>query len=73
MVDLLLSQGADLNAIGRVFRGGTALHAALERKNAALVRKSLQARADPNGEAGWGRQTPLPSALLCNHGTHGRG
>ncbi|KAK3941427.1 ankyrin repeat-containing domain protein [Diplogelasinospora grovesii] len=60
---------ADLNASGNVFRGGTALHAALERNKAALVRKSLQAGADPNGEADWGRQTLLPSA---NRWTHGR-
>ncbi len=56
MIDLLLGQGAEVNAPGSTLRGGTALHAAAERNNVELVRKLPAAGADLTArQAGAGR------------------
>jgi ankyrin repeat protein len=54
-VEMLLGAGAVVNAFGRGWMTGTALHSAVSRKRADVVRILLEAGADPNARqsAGW--------------------
>lgn len=61
---MLLDNGADVNAPGSQYHGGTALHAAVSRSNMRLVNILLAANANPNGQAGYQRQTPVQGAHL---------
>jgi ankyrin repeat protein len=58
---LLLARGAEVNALGRGWMTGTAMHSAVSRSQADVVRILLDAGADPNvrQSAGW---TPLHSS-----------
>jgi len=60
-VELLLRSGAAADAFGRGWMTGTALHSAVSRMRAGIVRRLLAAGANPNARqsAGW---TPLHSA-----------
>jgi ankyrin repeat protein len=76
-IELLLARGAEVDAFGRGWMTGTALHSAVSRARRAPVRLLLAAGANPNARqsAGW---TPLHSAahngdgesvrLLLEHG-----
>jgi uncharacterized protein len=58
---LLLARGAEVDAFGRGWMTGTALHSAVSRSRSDIVRSLLDAGADPNVRqtAGW---TPLHAA-----------
>ena len=60
-VELLLDRGAEVDAFGRGWMTGTALHSAVSRKASEIARRLLKAGANPNARqsAGW---TPLHSA-----------
>jgi uncharacterized protein len=60
-VELLLDHGAEVDALGRGWMTGTALHSAVSRKRSGIARRLLEAGANPNARqsAGW---TPLHSA-----------
>jgi uncharacterized protein len=60
-VDMLLDRGAGVDAFGRGWMTGTALHSAVSRKRSDIARRLLEAGANPNARqsAGW---TPLHSA-----------
>jgi ankyrin repeat protein len=60
-VELLLDHGAEVDAFGRGWMTGTALHSAVSRKRSRIARRLLEAGANPNvrQSAGW---TPLHSA-----------
>ena len=60
-VDVLLERGAEVDAFGRGWMTGTALHSAVSRKGADIARRLLEAGANPNARqsAGW---TPLAAA-----------
>lgn len=60
-VDLLLERGAEVDAFGRGWMTGTALHSAVSREGAAIAKRLLDAGANPNvrQSAGW---TPLHAA-----------
>jgi ankyrin repeat protein len=59
--ELLLARGAEVDALGRGWMTGTALHSAVSRMHADVVRTLLEADANPNTRqsAGW---TPLHAA-----------
>jgi ankyrin repeat protein len=61
VVQLLLTAGAHVDAPGRGWMTGTALHSAASESETAIVRMLLRAGANPNAKqsAGWG---PLHSA-----------
>jgi uncharacterized protein len=58
---LLVERGAEVDAFGRGWMTGTALHSAVSRRHADVVRILLRAGANPNARqsAGW---TPLHAA-----------
>ncbi len=60
-VQLLIARGAEVDAFGRSWMTGTAMHSAVSRSHADVVRILLDAGANPNvrQSAGW---TPLHSA-----------
>jgi uncharacterized protein len=60
-VELLLDRGAEVDAFGRGWMTGTALHSAVSRKSSSIAKRLLDAGANPNARqsAGW---TPLHSA-----------
>ena len=60
-VELLLARGAEVDAFGRGWMTGTALHSAVSRMQADAVRIFLESGANPNARqsAGW---APLHSA-----------
>jgi ankyrin repeat protein len=60
-VEVLLARGAVVDALGRGWMTGTALHSAVSRKRSPIVRRLLADGANPNARqsAGW---TPLHSA-----------
>ncbi|XP_047100878.1 BTB/POZ and MATH domain-containing protein 4-like [Schistocerca piceifrons] len=64
-VRALLAAGADVGAKDGEF-GGTALHWAAGRGDAAVVRLLLSAASDPNARDHWG-ETPLHVAALNGH------
>ena len=61
VVSLLLRRGAEVDAFGRGWMTGTALHSAVSRKHAAAVRLLVDAGANPDARqsSGW---TPMHSA-----------
>lgn len=64
MAQLLLARGADANARGG-HHGGTVLHRAVIRGDAALARALLEHGADPNRQD-WSGKTPLHHAVAKN-------
>jgi ankyrin repeat protein len=60
---LLIERGAEVDAFGRGWMTGTAIHSAVSRKHADLVAILLEAGANPNvrQSAGW---TPLHAAAM---------
>jgi ankyrin repeat protein len=60
---LLIERGAEVDAFGRGWMTGTAIHSAVSRKHAELVGILLEAGANPNvrQSAGW---TPLHAAAM---------
>ena len=60
---LLVDRGAEVDAFGRGWMTGTAMHSAVSRKHAEVVRLLLDAGANPNvrQSAGW---TPLHAAAM---------
>lgn len=60
-VEVLLARGAVVDALGRGWMTGTALHSAVSRKRWPIVRRLLENGANPNSRqsAGW---TPLHAA-----------
>jgi len=60
-VELMLDHGAEVDASGRGWMTGTALHSAVSRKRSDVARRLLEAGANANARqsAGW---TPLHSA-----------
>jgi ankyrin repeat protein len=60
---LLVERGAELDALGRGWMTGTALHSAVSRLQSDVVRILLEAGANPNvrQSAGW---TPLHAAAM---------
>ena len=67
MVRILVDAGAEVNAPGSLYSGGTALHAAVSRGHIQIVKLLLSAGADPNGTAGHRGQTPMQSAYLIRN------
>jgi uncharacterized protein len=62
-VELLLDTGAEVDALGRGWMTGTALHSAAARSHPAIVRTLLSAGADPNMRQSGGG-TPLHAAAM---------
>lgn len=60
---LLIERGAEVDAFGRGWMTGTAMHSAVSRRHADVVRVLLDAGANPNvrQSAGW---TPLHAAAM---------
>lgn len=61
IAEYLVEHGADVNAVARNPQQVTALHAAIARRNARMVRELLEHGADPNAPQAGGL-TPLESA-----------
>jgi ankyrin repeat protein len=61
--DVLIERGAEVDALGRGWMTGTALHSAVSRLQSDVVRILLEAGASPNARqsAGW---TPLHAAAM---------
>jgi ankyrin repeat protein len=61
-VELLIERGAEVDAFGRGWMTGTAMHSAVSRLQSDVLRVLLEAGADPNvrQSAGW---TPLHAAV----------